>query len=211
MCGIIGVTGEADALPILLGGLHQLEYRGYDSAGVALVAGGTVYRARKARAKPVPGVTTPSPVAQLADLTSDAPRSGVQAAIGHTRWATHGQPTDTNAHPHVDCTGHLALVHNGIIENHLELKADLVAKGHHFTSATDTEVMAHLIEDHLAADRAGGLAEATRHALARCAAPSRSPSSTPTSPTPSSAPAVPRRSSSGCTTTPPSWLRTSPP
>ncbi len=165
MCGIIGVTGEADALPILLGGLHQLEYRGYDSAGVALVAGGTVYRARKARAKPVPGVTTPSPVAQLADLTSDAPRSGVQAAIGHTRWATHGQPTDTNAHPHVDCTGHLALVHNGIIENHLELKADLVAKGHHFTSATDTEVMAHLIEDHLAADRAGGLAEATRHAL----------------------------------------------
>jgi glucosamine--fructose-6-phosphate aminotransferase (isomerizing) len=165
MCGIIGVTGEADALPILLGGLHQLEYRGYDSAGVALVAGGAVYRARKARAKAVPGVTTPSPVAQLADLTSDAPRSGVRAAIGHTRWATHGQPTDTNAHPHVDCTGHLALVHNGIIENHLELKADLVTKGHHFTSATDTEVMAHLIEDHLAADRAGGLAEATRRAL----------------------------------------------
>jgi glucosamine--fructose-6-phosphate aminotransferase (isomerizing) len=166
MCGIIGVTGEADALPLLLGALHQLEYRGYDSAGVAIVADGSVWRARKARAKPVPGVATPSPIDELAELTVDAPSSGSHAAaIGHTRWATHGQPTDANAHPHVDCTGRLALIHNGIIENHLELKADLVAKGHHFTSATDTEVMAHLIEDHLADDPAGGLAEATRRTL----------------------------------------------
>jgi glucosamine--fructose-6-phosphate aminotransferase (isomerizing) len=166
MCGIIGVTGEADALPLLLDALHQLEYRGYDSAGVAVVADGSVWRARKARAKPVPGTTTPSPIAELAGLTGDAPAPGSHAAaIGHTRWATHGQPTDLNAHPHVDCSGRLALIHNGIIENHLELKAALVAKGHAFTSATDTEVMAHLIEDHLAADPSAGLAEATRRTL----------------------------------------------
>jgi glucosamine--fructose-6-phosphate aminotransferase (isomerizing) len=166
MCGIIGVTGEADALPLLLGALHQLEYRGYDSAGVALVADGEVWRARKARAKPVPGVDTPSPVAELAVLTAGAPQSGTHtAAIGHTRWATHGHPTDDNAHPHVDCTGRIALIHNGIIENYLELKADLEAKGHTFTSDTDTEVMAHLIEERIA----GGLslAEATRSVLRR--------------------------------------------
>jgi glucosamine--fructose-6-phosphate aminotransferase (isomerizing) len=166
MCGIIGVTGEADALPLLLGALHQLEYRGYDSAGVALVADGSVWRARKARAKPVPGVDTPSPVAELATLTAGAPQSGTHAAaIGHTRWATHGGPTEENAHPHVDCTGRIALIHNGIIENYLELKADLETKGHSFTSATDTEVMAHLIEEGMA----GGdsLEEATRAVLRR--------------------------------------------
>ena len=167
MCGIIGVTGEADALPILLAGLHQLEYRGYDSAGVALVADGAVWRARKARAKPVPGVATPSPLVEIAELTAGAPGSGSRAAaIGHTRWATHGSPySDDNAHPHVDCTGRLALIHNGIIENHRELKADLESKGHTFTSATDTEVLAHLIEEHLARDPEAGLAEATRRAL----------------------------------------------
>jgi glucosamine--fructose-6-phosphate aminotransferase (isomerizing) len=166
MCGIIGVTGEADALPLLLGALHQLEYRGYDSAGVAVVADGAVWRERKARAKPVPGVTTPSPVAELATLTAGAPPSGTHgAAIGHTRWATHGQPTDQNAHPHFACADRLALVHNGIIENYLELKADLVAKGHQFDSATDTEVMAHLIEEHLAQDPDADLAEATRRML----------------------------------------------
>jgi glutamine---fructose-6-phosphate transaminase (isomerizing) len=167
MCGIIGVTGEADALPLLLGALHQLEYRGYDSAGVAMVADGAVWRARKARAKPEPGATTPSPLVELAELSAGAPSSGTHnAAIGHTRWATHGSPyNDANAHPHADCTGRLALIHNGIIENHLVLKADLEAKGHIFTSATDTEVMAHLIEDHYAADPEGGLAEAVRRSL----------------------------------------------
>ena len=166
MCGIIGVTGETDAVPLILGALHQLEYRGYDSAGIALVADGAIWRARKARAKPVPGVETPSPVAELATLTAGAPQSGTHAAaIGHTRWATHGHPTDDNAHPHVDCTGRLALVHNGIIENYLELKADLETRGHTFTSATDTEVLAHLIEDHLANDRDADLAEATRRTL----------------------------------------------
>ncbi|HXB36740.1 MAG TPA: hypothetical protein VNU75_03470, partial [Acidimicrobiales bacterium] len=146
MCGIIGVTGEADALPLLLGALHQLEYRGYDSAGVAMVADGSVWRARKARAKAVPGVATPSPIAELAELTVDAPSSGSHAAaIGHTRWATHGPPTDANAHPHLDCTGRLALIHNGIIENHASLRDEVVARGHTMTSGTDTEVMVHLI------------------------------------------------------------------
>ncbi len=153
-------------VPILLDALHQLEYRGYDSAGIAMVVDGELWRARKARAKPVPGVATPSPVAELATLTAGAPQSGTRAAaIGHTRWATHGHPTDDNAHPHLDCTGRLALVHNGIIENYLELKADLEIKGHTFTSATDTEVMAHLIEDHLANDPDADLAEATRRML----------------------------------------------
>src|SRR5271155_4604995 len=114
MCGIIGVTGEPDALPVILAALHQLEYRGYDSAGVALVVDGEVWRARAADG--------PRSVADLADLTRDAP-SGHHAAIGHTRWATHGHPTPENAHPHVDCTGRLALIHNGIIENHSELRS----------------------------------------------------------------------------------------
>jgi glucosamine--fructose-6-phosphate aminotransferase (isomerizing) len=165
MCGIIGVTGEPDALPVILGGLHQLEYRGYDSAGVALVAGGAIWRARSApppRDTNDPDSKRPSPVAELAHLTADAP-TGHAAAIGHTRWATHGHPTTENAHPHLDCTGRLAIIHNGIIENHAELRAELVAEGHVMTSATDTEVMAHLIERHLATGLS--LTEATRTML----------------------------------------------
>ena len=154
MCGIIGVTGEADALPVILGALHQLEYRGYDSAGVALVVDGEIWRARAADGT--------HSVADLARLTEDAP-TGHAAAIGHTRWATHGHPTLENAHPHLDCTGRLALIHNGIIENHASLRADLLADGHIMTSATDTEVMAHLIERHLAQGLT--LTEATRAAL----------------------------------------------
>ncbi len=146
MCGIIGVTGESDAIPLLLGALHQLEYRGYDSAGVAVVVeeadgSDSIWRARAA------GGTTS--VAKLAELTADAP-AGHAAAIGHTRWATHGGPTAENAHPHIDCTGRLALIHNGIIENHAELRAELEAAGHTLVSATDTEVLAHLIEQGMA-------------------------------------------------------------
>jgi glucosamine--fructose-6-phosphate aminotransferase (isomerizing) len=156
MCGIFGVTGEPDALPLILGALHQLEYRGYDSAGVALVADGGIWRVRAAD-----GTRS---VADLSQLTTDHPPPvGHGAGIGHTRWATHGHPTAENAHPHLDCTGRLALVHNGIIENHGALRADLVAGGHIMSSATDTEVMAHLIERHMAAGLS--LAEATRAAL----------------------------------------------
>jgi glucosamine--fructose-6-phosphate aminotransferase (isomerizing) len=156
MCGIIGVTGEADALPVLLGALHQLEYRGYDSAGVALVADGGVWRARAATAK--------TSVATLAERTADAPK-GHSAAIGHTRWATHGSPSEENAHPHVDCTGRVALIHNGIIENHASLRAEVEARGHTMASGTDTEVMVHLIEEQIA--QGLSLAEATRSVLRR--------------------------------------------
>src|SRR5580658_3920135 len=152
MCGIIGVTGESDAIPLLLGALRQLEYRGYDSAGVAMVVEGA------------DGGT--NSVAKLGELTANAP-TGHAAAIGHTRWATHGGPTAENAHPHVDCTGRLALIHNGIIENHAELRAELEAAGHTLVSATDTEVLAHLIEAKLAEPGAPGLAEAVRAVLPR--------------------------------------------
>jgi glucosamine--fructose-6-phosphate aminotransferase (isomerizing) len=155
MCGIIGVTGEPDALPVILAALHQLEYRGYDSAGVALVVDGEIWRARAADGT--------HSVADLAALTADAP-TGHAAAIGHTRWATHGHPTVENAHPHLDCTGRLALIHNGIIENHAALRADLLADGHIMTSVTDTEVLVHLIERHLAAGLT--LTDATRATLA---------------------------------------------
>jgi glucosamine--fructose-6-phosphate aminotransferase (isomerizing) len=157
MCGIIGVTGEADALPLSLEALHQLEYRGYDSAGAAVVTAEGLWRARAAD-----GTRS---VADLADLVAaNPPPAGHAAAIGHTRWATHGHPTRDNAHPHVDCSGRLALVHNGIIENHAALRAELVAAGHVMASDTDTEVVAHLIEEHMAAG--SDLATATRAALA---------------------------------------------
>jgi len=154
MFGIIGVTGEPDALPLILGALRQLEYRGYDSAGVALVVDGTIWRKRSADGT--------QSVADLSTLTAEAP-AGHAAAIGHTRWATHGHPTPENAHPHLDCTGRLALIHNGIIENHAELRADLEADGHVMTSATDTEVVAHLIERNMA--NGDDLTEATRGAM----------------------------------------------
>ncbi|HEY1443690.1 MAG TPA: glutamine--fructose-6-phosphate transaminase (isomerizing) [Acidimicrobiales bacterium] len=156
MCGIIGVTGEADALPLLLDGLRQLEYRGYDSAGVAMVADGAVWRARAATAK--------TSIATLAERSAEAPR-GHAAAIGHTRWATHGSPTEENAHPHLDCTGRLALIHNGIIENHTALRAEIEAAGHTVTSGTDTEVMVHLIEEQMAGG--ASLADGTRAVLRR--------------------------------------------
>ena len=156
MCGIIGVTGESDAVPLLLGALHQLEYRGYDSAGIAMVVDDGIWRARAG------GGTTS--VARLGELAADAPH-GHSAALGHTRWATHGSPTEENAHPHLDCTGRLALIHNGIIENHAELRAELVSSGHTLASVTDTEVMAHLIEAAMA--DGASLVEATRSMLGR--------------------------------------------
>ena len=136
MCGIVGVTGSDPALPFILDGLSRLEYRGYDSAGVALVDRDRVWVRRRA-----------GKLAELTGAVGDAPLATV--GIGHTRWATHGGPTEGNAHPHTDCSGALALVHNGIIENHIELGDELVAAGHDLRSETDSEVLAHLIEEHM--------------------------------------------------------------
>src|SRR2546426_9911223 len=134
MCGIVGYIGHRDAAGFILPGLHRLEYRGYDSAGIATVSG-TVLDVRKTIGK----------IADLeALLAGDAPRGTL--GIGHTRWATHGRPSDANAHPHLDCQSRLAIVHNGIIENYRELRKTLAAEGHRFRSQTDTEVIAHLIE-----------------------------------------------------------------
>ncbi|MDH3198632.1 MAG: glutamine--fructose-6-phosphate transaminase (isomerizing) [Candidatus Krumholzibacteria bacterium] len=135
MCGIVGYVGRREATPILIDGLLRLEYRGYDSAGVA-VQNGRGLTTRKLAGR----------VAGLRDLLASAPVSG-SIGVAHTRWATHGAPTEVNAHPHVDCTGRLALVHNGIIENADTLRAGLARHGHTFSTETDTEVVAHLIEE----------------------------------------------------------------
>jgi glucosamine--fructose-6-phosphate aminotransferase (isomerizing) len=146
MCGIVGYVGPRDAAPILLEGLRRLEYRGYDSAGIAILTeGGDVFIEKKA-----------GKLANLTDhLNGDAPAG--HPGIGHTRWATHGRPNDANAHPHTDCSGKLALIHNGIIENYAEIKGRLVADGHRFTSETDTEVLAHLIETKYTGDLVGAV------------------------------------------------------
>lgn len=138
MCGIIGVVGSTDTLSTLLEGLQRLEYRGYDSAGIALVRPGETWRARSAAGT--------ESVAALRLECEDAPE-GFSSGLGHTRWATHGAPEAVNAHPHLDCSGNIAIIHNGIIENHGELQEQLEERGHVFTSVTDSEVLAHLIED----------------------------------------------------------------
>ncbi|HEX9824380.1 MAG TPA: glutamine--fructose-6-phosphate transaminase (isomerizing) [Actinomycetota bacterium] len=150
MCGIAGYVGPDEALPIILEGLRRLEYRGYDSAGVAIVDGGlgVVKKAGKLDA--------------LEKELADRGRPEGRVGVGHTRWATHGQPTDGNAHPHLDCAGRIGVVHNGIIENHFDLRERLEAEGHTFTSETDTEVVAHLIEDHADGDLAAAVRAAVR-------------------------------------------------
>lgn len=136
MCGIIGFTGRTEAVPKLLDGLERLEYRGYDSAGVAVVSENGRLQVKKSKGRL-------SVLRELLD--SQQPLSG-NVGIGHTRWATHGEPNDTNAHPHVGQEGKIAVVHNGIIENYQEIKQSLIRKGITFSSDTDTEVIVQLLE-----------------------------------------------------------------
>jgi len=135
MCGIIGYIGSKKVVPVILDGLRRLEYRGYDSAGIAVVDRGEL-KIRRSAGK----------LRDLEESLHSSPLDG-EFGLGHTRWATHGRPTEENAHPHRDCTGSIVVVHNGIIENYLALKESLIAKGHRFATETDTEVIAHLIEE----------------------------------------------------------------
>jgi glutamine---fructose-6-phosphate transaminase (isomerizing) len=157
MCGIIGYIGGQDVLPILIDGLRRLEYRGYDSAGVAVVRDGTIELRRSAGK-----LSRLEEVLAVNPLDFGEQSLGRAYGIGHTRWATHGRPTEENAHPHRDCTGHIVVVHNGIIENYLDLKRQLQKEGHRFVTETDTETVAHLVEREMQDD---GLENAVRRAL----------------------------------------------
>src|SRR6187397_719781 len=150
MCGIIGYIGSKEVVPVLIEGLRRLEYRGYDSAGVAVVHDGEVDLRRSA-----------GKLSKLEDVIRLSPITG-EYGVGHTRWATHGRPTEENAHPHRDCTGKIVVVHNGIIENYLDLKQELQRQGHIFVTETDTEIVAHLVEREMKDD---GLENAVRRAL----------------------------------------------
>ncbi|HZT06629.1 MAG TPA: glutamine--fructose-6-phosphate transaminase (isomerizing) [Chloroflexota bacterium] len=165
MCGIVGYTGAHDSARLILEALRHLEYRGYDSAGIAVITPDGRLEIRKAVGK----------LERLASMLNGTAPPGF-TGIGHTRWATHGRPSDENAHPHTDCSGRVCVVHNGVVENYEELRHELQAAGHRLASETDTEVIAHLIEDELGGARASAgsrdghesaLLEATRRALAR--------------------------------------------
>lgn len=151
MCGIVGYCGPKRVVPVILEGLRRLEYRGYDSAGIVYLENGQLVKHR-----------SKGKLANLEAIIDEAIIAPAHIGLGHTRWATHGAPTTENAHPHSDCTGDLVVVHNGIIENYHSLRSELIAKGHKFTSETDTEVLAHLIEDNLNGD----LVEAVKKAVA---------------------------------------------
>jgi glutamine---fructose-6-phosphate transaminase (isomerizing) len=152
MCGIVGYIGPKKVVPVIIEGLRKLEYRGYDSAGIAVVTEGGKLEIRRA----------PGKLRNLEEVIQKSPIEGTYG-IGHTRWATHGRPTEENAHPHRDCQGEIVVVHNGIIENYLELKERLQRKGHKFVTETDTEIVAHLVEE----NSQGGvpLEEAVRRSL----------------------------------------------
>src|SRR6266513_6456869 len=137
MCGIVGYIGPKKVVPVIIEGLRKLEYRGYDSAGIAIVTQDGKMEIRRA----------PGKLRNLEEVIAKSPLEGTYG-IGHPRWATHGRPTEENAHPHRDCTGQIVVVHNGIIENYLELKEKLQKKGHKFATETDTEIVAHLVEKH---------------------------------------------------------------
>src|SRR6266849_7486970 len=151
MCGIVGYVGTRKAVPIILEGLKRLEYRGYDSAGLAGYCDDETLGIRRASGK----------LRNLEEAIRQDPLDG-KYGIGHTRWATHGRPTEENAHPHRDCKGDIVVVHNGIVENYLTLKQELQNEGHTFLTETDTEVIAHLVERHYT----GNLEAAARLAVA---------------------------------------------
>src|SRR5579884_2554844 len=150
MCGIVGYVGSRQAVPVIVDGLRRLEYRGYDSAGVAVLSEDKCLEVRRASGK----------LRNLEEAIKAKPLSGLYG-IGHTRWATHGRPTEENAHPHRDCKGEVVVVHNGIVENYLKLRKELTAEGHAFKTETDTEIIAHLVEKYLN----GNLEDAVRKAL----------------------------------------------
>jgi glucosamine--fructose-6-phosphate aminotransferase (isomerizing) len=152
MCGIVGYVGEKSAVGIIVEGLKKLEYRGYDSAGIAVLGANGTLEVRRAAGR----------MKVLEGILRERPLAG-SLGIGHTRWATHGRPSDENAHPHTDCSGSLVVVHNGILENYLEIKERLLAEGHTFKSQTDTEVLAHLVEHYLTTT--GRLDRAVKRAL----------------------------------------------
>src|ERR1700680_4911549 len=152
MCGIVGYVGKKSVVPIIIEGLRRLEYRGYDSAGIAVAGNGNGLQLRRAEGK----------LRNLEEAIRLKPLDG-SYGIGHTRWATHGRPTEENAHPHRDCTGRIVVVHNGIVENYVELKRQLEKEGHKFVTETDTEIIAHLVEKHM---KGGGpLEEAVRQTV----------------------------------------------
>ena len=161
MCGIVGYVGKKKVVPVIIEGLRRLEYRGYDSAGIAVGSpSNATLEVRRASGK----------LTNLEEVLRTNPVVGT-FGIGHTRWATHGRPTEENAHPHRDCTGSIVVVHNGIVENYLDLKHELIEQGHKFITETDTEIIAHLIEQvQLDASAAGEpipLEAAVRHAVKR--------------------------------------------
>jgi glutamine---fructose-6-phosphate transaminase (isomerizing) len=160
MCGIVGYVGPKDVVSVILEGLRRLEYRGYDSAGIAVGSAGHGLELRRA----------PGKLRNLEEVIRQHPLKGTYG-IGHTRWATHGRPTEENAHPHRDCTGRIVVVHNGIVENYLDLKRELAGEGHAFVTETDTEVIAHLIEQEMRSAESSGktmlLEEAVRRAARR--------------------------------------------
>ncbi|HZK87152.1 MAG TPA: class II glutamine amidotransferase, partial [Syntrophomonas sp.] len=148
MCGIMGYIGSGEAVPVIIDGLSKLEYRGYDSAGIAFFKeGGLQLTKKKGR------------LTEMVKSLGDYPSTNL--GIGHTRWATHGVPSDRNSHPHLDCSGRIALVHNGIIENYASLRKQLMLEGHDFISETDTEVIVHLVEKYYH----GSLESAVRETL----------------------------------------------
>src|SRR6202047_4349376 len=153
MCGIVGYIGPKKVVPVIIEGLRKLEYRGYDSAGIAVVTQGGKLEIRRA----------PGKLRNLEEVIAKSPLEGTYG-IGHTRWAPHGRPTEENAPPHRDCTGQIVVVHNGIIENYLELKQELQRQGHKFVTETDTEIVAHLVEREMKDD---GLENAGRGPLRR--------------------------------------------